>query len=72
MTLVYFMNHTTVQGNVKLTMWKPDGTVAYETKVDGTEDLSLAPIHLWDPHEIKYIFAGADGYLHIDFEMEDY
>lgn len=71
MTLGYLMNHTTVQGNVKLTMWRKDGSVAYEDTVEGTEDLNNAKIHLWDQQEIKYIFAGADGYLHIDFEMED-
>ena len=70
MTLVHLMTYTTIQGNVKLTMWKPDGSIAYEDTIEGTEDLAHEPIHLWDPQEVKYIFAGDDGYLHIDFEWE--
>ena len=71
MTFGYLRNHTTIQGNVKLTMWDEQGNVKYEDTVDGTEDINLCGLHLWDAFEIKYMFAAPDGYLHIDFERED-
>ena len=64
-------NRTTIQGDIKLTMWSKDGTVLYDAEVRGTEDINNCGLHLWDWHEIKYIFAAPDGFLHIDFEQED-
>jgi len=66
----YLRNHSTIQGDVKLTMWK-DGEVLYEDTVSGTEDINNNGLHLWDYAEVKYIFAAPDGFLHIDFEKED-
>lgn len=60
----------TIQGDVKLTMWK-DGEVLYDETINGTEDISSEAVHLWDWQEAKYIFASPDGYLHIDFEREE-
>jgi len=71
MTFEYLVNHITIQGNVKLTMWDVHGNVKYEDTVTDTEDLSIAPVHLWDAFEVKYMFAAPDGFLHIDFEWED-
>ena len=70
MTFGYLRNHTTIHGNIKLTMWK-DGEVLYEDSVQGTEDIDTCGLHLWDYAEVKYIFAAHDGFLHIDFERED-
>ena len=70
MTFGYLRNRTTIQGNVKLTMWK-DGEVLYEDTVQGTEDIDTCGLHLWDYAEVKYMFAARDGFLHIDFERED-
>lgn len=70
MTFGYLRNHTTIQGNVKLTMWKDD-EVLYEDAVQGTEDIDTCGLHLWDYAEVKYMFAAPDGFLHIDFERED-
>ena len=39
--------------------------------IEGTEDLNIERIHLWDTFEVKYMFASSDGFLHIDFEMDD-
>lgn len=71
MNFGYLRSHTTIQGNVKLTMWSKDGSVLYDDEVHGTEDIDFCGLHLWDYFEIKYIFAAPDGFLHIDFERED-
>ena len=71
MNFGYLRSHSTIQGNVKLTMWGKDGSVRYEDEVHGTEDINNCGLHLWDYQEIKYIFATPDGFLHIDFERED-
>lgn len=60
--------YVTIQGNVKLTMWK-GGEVLYEDTVEGTEDINTEGLRLWDYQEIKFMFASPDGYLHIDFEQ---
>ena len=52
-------------------MWDAQGNVKYDDSVIGTEDINLEGLHLWDAFEIKYLFAAADGYLHIDFEWEE-
>ena len=70
MNFGYLRNRITIQGNVKLTMWK-DGEVLYEDSVQGTEDIDTCGLHLWDNAEVKYMFAAPDGFLHIDFERED-
>lgn len=71
MNFGYLRSHTTIQGNVKLTMWSKDGSVLYDDTIEGTEDIDMCGLHLWDYAEVKYIFAAPDGFLHIDFEMED-
>ena len=71
MTFGYLRSHATLQGNIKLTMWDAQGNVKYDDSVIGTEDINLEGLHLWDAFEIKYLFAAADGYLHIDFEWEE-
>ena len=70
MNFGYLRNHITIQGDVKLTMWK-DGEVLYEGTVQGTEDIDTCGLHLWDYAEVKYMFAAPDGFLHIDFEQEE-
>lgn len=71
MNFGYLRSHTTIQGNVKLTMWSKDGSVLYDDTIEGTEDIDMCGLHLWDYAEIKYMFAASDGFLHIDFERED-
>ena len=59
---------TVLQGNIKLTMFDGDGNVRYSDTVEGTENINNNGLHLWDVQEVKYMFVGDDGFLHIDFE----
>ena len=69
MLLGQLTQRVTIQGDIVLTLWK-NGEVVNCDRIEGTEDLSIAPnMGLWNWMEIKYIFAAADG-LHIDFEAE--
>ena len=67
MLLGQLTQRVTIQGDIILTLWR-NGEVVNRDRIEGTEDLSMAPnMGLWNWMEIKYIFAAADG-LHIGVE----
>jgi len=71
MILAYLRLRYTIKGNVVLTFRDKQGNVIVEDRFEGTEDLCLENgFGLWDWLDVKYIYAGQDGYLHIDCEVK--
>lgn len=68
MTLTELANTITMQGDIRISLWKDDEEIKVKTYTM-TDDLSFMNIPKWaEDKEINYIFCGGDGYLHIELE----
>ena len=69
MTLYDLVNSTTVQGDIRLSVWT-SGWSGTEVAVEQytTEDLSIKDISPYEDLKVNYIFSASDGKLHIELE----
>ena len=75
MTLAELTHETTIQGDIRLSVWK-DGEETKVRELKCVDDLSNP---LWYDRklfgmkdlEVNYIFCPGDGYLHIELEGGD-
>ena len=74
MTLIDLTHEITVQGDIRLSVWK-DGEEAKVVELKAVEDLT-SPL-FYNPKclgmldmEVNYIFCPGDGYLHIELDGE--
>lgn len=58
---------TTVQGDVRLSVWK-DGEEKFVEYFRNVQDMKNEPCRLYDYFDVNYIFCPGDGYLHIELE----
>lgn len=58
----------TVQGNVRLALWR-NNEIVEEQIITNADSLNSA-WGFWDGKQIVYMYAAPDGYLHIDFEID--
>ena len=68
MTLYDLVNSTTVQGDIRLSVWKDHEEVEVKqfTYVDDLSYNSVPNKYL--DMEVNFIFCGGDGFLHIELE----
>lgn len=66
MTLEDLIQNVTVQGNVRLSVWKDDDelSVVYIQETGGLSNQKIIQPKL--DYEVLYMFASTDGYLHIE------
>ena len=72
-TLYDLMYNTTVQGDVRIRVYKDDSYDEIAMKLfRNVDDLSGEDIPSeWEYLEVRYIFVGGDGILNIELYMED-
>lgn len=70
MLLGNLIRNTTVQGNVRLSVWKGNEETAVEY-FHNVDDLANEPCRLMAWLPIKYIFCPGDGYLHIELDGDE-
>lgn len=66
MTLGDLIQNVTVQGDVRLSVWKDDDelSVVYLQETGGLSNQKIIQPKL--DYEVLYMFASTDGYLHIE------
>lgn len=67
MTLYDLVNGTTLQGDIRLSVWDEDEEVAVE-EYKNCEDLSSADLSCYEELAVNYVFVGGDSKLHIELE----
>ena len=70
-TLYDLVNSTTVQGDIKITIFDELGHEIEEWQTKYCDDLSNADISDFEFMEVNYIFCGSDGFLHIELEKTE-
>ena len=72
-TLYDLMHNTTVQGDVRIRVYKDDSYDEIAMMLfRGVDDLNGEDIpDEWEELEVRYIFVGGDGILNIELYMED-
>ena len=72
-TLYDLMQNTTVQGDVRIRVYKDDSYEEIAMKLfRNVDDLSGEDIpEDWEDLEVRYIFVGGDGILNIELYMEE-
>ena len=66
MTLQDMLDNFTIQGFVHLSVWDGDEEVSVRY-INCTDDLGAAKFpKMWKGYEVTYMFAGTDGFLHIE------
>lgn len=69
MTLYDFMNGTTVQGKVRISKWVGDDEVF--VKEIESDDLAYEDVDEVEDLEVKFVFGGTDGMLHIELDGDE-
>ena len=71
MKLYDILNNVTIQGNVRVSIWDGDEevNVRYFDHVDDLAWEHSLP-DAWEELEVRYMFAGTDGFLHIELIKE--
>ena len=71
MTLWDLTNGATLQGNIRLSVWKHDEEVKV-VEIDQVDDLAYEKkAKRFEDYEVTYMFASpVDGYLHIELKSE--
>lgn len=59
------IKNTTVQGDVRLSVWK-DGEETCVEYFRHVQDMKSEPCGLYKYNPVKYIFCPGDGFLHIE------
>ena len=71
MTLRDMITNFTIQGNVRLSLWK-DGEEVSVRYIDYADDLGTEKLPpKWKDKEVTYMFAGVDGFLHIELSSDE-
>lgn len=74
MTLYELANNTTVQGNIDIVLFDGNGNEQDDRTFSYVEDLSTYLNQLpegWEDCEVRFFFAAADGWLHIEIYQEE-
>lgn len=71
MTFGTLKKKITLQWYIKLTLFDHDGNKLDTEHIKGGDNINICVSRRWDSREVKYMFAGDDGFLHIDFEEGD-
>lgn len=73
MTFETLRKEITLQGNIKLALHDAAGNCLLELMSVGVEDINTCEssrLSYFDPQDVKYMYVGRDGFLHIEFEPE--
>lgn len=68
MTLYDLVNGTTLQGDIRLSVWDEDGEEVAVEEYENCEDLSSADLSCYEELAVNYVFVGGDSKLHIELE----
>lgn len=61
---------TTIQGDVRLSVWK-DGEEKFVEYFSNVQDMKCEPCRLYAWFKVNYIFCPGDGYLHIELDGDE-
>lgn len=61
------IKNTTIQGDVRLSVWKDDEETSVEY-FHNVDDMKTEPCRLFAWLKVKYVFCPGDGYLHIELD----